>query len=81
MAGGTNHIVLGPKIIILQRPTCCPTMLGATSVRKFCNVNIQTSERRNIVRFFVVYSKCQSVLITHVRDAIVQDTNSVNPKH
>ena len=35
----------------------------------------------NIIIFLVAYSRSQSLLIVHVGDVIVQDTNSVNSKH
>lgn len=34
------------------------------------------SEHTKIARFFVAYSESQSLLIVHVGDLIVQDTNS-----
>lgn len=43
--------------------------------RKFAKL-----ENTNIIRFFVAYSEYASILIVHMVDMIMQDTNSL-PEH
>ena len=41
--------------------------------------NVVMLEHTNIIKFFIVYSQSQSILIFHVEDVLVQDTISVIP--